>query len=220
MTNAVAKSTTAGERDRDPDGVENRVLAEEARERPDAHQREHPDDPHRERDRHLACAARPSRACPACPTPWITLPEVRKSSALNAAWVTRWKKANAHAPTPSAANMNPSWLMVEYASTFLMSRCGIAASAAPNAEISPAASRTVRAVGAASKSGHVACDQEHARSDHRRRVDERRDRRRTLHGVRQPDVERELRRLADRADREQHGSSRERRRSHRRAVPP
>ena len=46
-------------------------------------------------------------------------------------------------------------------------------------------------------------DEEHAGGDHRRRVDERRDRGRALHRVGQPDVQRELRALAHRADEEQ-----------------
>ena len=149
------------------------------------------------------------------PAPWITLPEVRKSSALKAACVIRWKKANAQAPTPSAANMKPSWLMVEYASTFLMSRCGIAASAGPQRRDQPRGEQDRPRRRGRLEERPRPGDQEHARRDHRRRVDERRDRRRALHGVGQPDVERELRRLADGADREQHGSSREGRRSHR-----
>ena len=39
-------------------------------------------------------------------------------------------------------------------------------------------------------------DQVHAGGDHRRRVDQRRHRRRAGHRVRQPDVQRDLRRLA------------------------
>ena len=149
----------------------------------------------------------------------MTLPEVRNSSALNAACVTRWKKANAHAPTPSAANMNPSWLMVEYARTFLMSRCGMAASAAPSAEMSPDSEQDRPRRRCSLEERPRPSDQEHAGRDHRRRVDERRDRRRTLHGVGQPDVERELRRLADGADREQHRGGGEGRGSHRRRAP-
>ena len=54
-------------------------------------------------------------------------------------------------------------------------------------------------------SGNALDEEEHARQhvdacgDHRRGVDERGDRRRALHGIRQPDVERNLRGLADRA---------------------
>ena len=42
-----------------------------------------------------------------------------------------------------------------------------------------------------------------ARRHHGRRVDQRRDRRRAFHGVRQPDIERNLRRLAARAHHQQ-----------------
>ena len=52
---------------------------------------------------------------------WITLPEPRNSSALKNACVIRWNIAAENAPTPAARNMYPSWLTVEYASTFLMS---------------------------------------------------------------------------------------------------
>ena len=46
--------------------------------------------------------------------------------------------------------------------------------------------------------GHKPGDQEHARGNHRGGVDQRADGRRPLHSVGQPDVERELRRLAHR----------------------
>ena len=54
-------------------------------------------------------------------------------------------------------------------------------------------------VGRGSKSGLRAHDQVDAGGDHRRRVDEGADRRRALHRVREPRLERELRRLGDRA---------------------
>ncbi len=59
----------------------------------------------------------------------------------------------------------------------------------------------VSACGTASNSGKVARHQVDARRHHRRRVDQGRDRRRALHGVGQPDVQRELAALADRAQR-------------------
>ena len=46
-------------------------------------------------------------------------------------------------------------------------------------------------------------DQVHARGDHRRRVDQGGDRRRALHGVREPGVERDLGGLGERADEQQ-----------------
>ena len=55
----------------------------------------------------------------------------------------------------------------------------------------------------------VSADHVHARGHHRRRVDQRRDRRRTLHRVRQPDVERNLRALAGRADEQQQADRRQ-----------
>ena len=47
------------------------------------------------------------------PLPWITDPDPRNSVLLKKAWVTTWKIAAAYAPTPSAMNMKPSWLIVE-----------------------------------------------------------------------------------------------------------
>ncbi len=44
--------------------------------------------------------------------------------------MNRWKTAATQAPTPSAITMYPSWLIVEYARTFLMS-CWTKASTAP-----------------------------------------------------------------------------------------
>ena len=52
-------------------------------------------------------------------------------------------------------------------------------------------------------------DQEHARSDHGCGVDQRRDRCRALHGVRQPGVQAELGRLAHGADEQQKGQYRD-----------
>ena len=51
--------------------------------------------------------------------------------------------------------------------------------------------------------GRQSSDHVHAGGDHRGGVDEGRNRRRTGHGVRQPDVERDLRRLAGRTDQQQ-----------------
>jgi hypothetical protein len=53
------------------------------------------------------CSRRPpmsffmSKEC----TAWLTEPEPRNSSALNMAWVNRWKIAAVQAPTPSAITM-------------------------------------------------------------------------------------------------------------------
>ncbi len=56
----------------------------------------------------------------------------------------------------------------------------------------------------------VAADHVDARRHHRRRVDERGDRRRAFHRVRQPDIQRNLRRLAGGADEEQQRDDRQR----------
>src|SRR5262249_4025830 len=53
--------------------------------------------------------------------PWMTEPEPRNRQALKQAWVSRWNAPAQYAPTPTPMNMKPSWLTVEYASTFLMS---------------------------------------------------------------------------------------------------
>ena len=68
-------------------------------------------------------------ACTAC----ITDPAPRKRHALKNAWVKTWKKPAAKNPTPTAANMNPSWLTVEYARIFFISRCTTAMEAASKA---------------------------------------------------------------------------------------
>ena len=100
--------------------------------------------------------------------------------------------------------------MVEYASTFLMSRC-TNASSAPMMIVMPPMS--------AMKFMPPACDREafvehrvearaevHTGDDHRRGVDERRHRRGAGHGVGQPGVEWELAALADDADEQADGA--------------
>ena len=51
----------------------------------------------------------------------ITDPAQRNRPALKNACVTRWKTPPSKFPVPTPANMKPSWLTVEYASTFLKS---------------------------------------------------------------------------------------------------
>ena len=68
---------------------------------------------------------------------WITAPAPRNKSALKNAWVTRWKIAATYAPAPIAININPSWEIVEYANTFLISNWFMAENAARSAVISP-----------------------------------------------------------------------------------
>src|SRR3954453_20385684 len=87
-------------------------------------------------------------------TPWITEPEPRNSSALKNAWVTMWKMAATYAPLPMAKNMYPSWLIVEYASTRLMSFWATAIVAANNAVATPMMAMSVGAYEeAASRTG-------------------------------------------------------------------
>src|SRR5215208_5606677 len=83
----------------------------------------------------------------------MTDPEPRNSRPLKKPWVTRWKIAAAYAPTPSAANMYPSWLNVEYASTRLMSVWVIAIDAARMAVKMPIAATTTMTSGALAKIG-------------------------------------------------------------------
>ena len=64
------------------------------------------------------------------------------------------------------------------------------------------------AVGACSNSGEKPGDQEHAGGHHGRGMDQGRDRGRALHRIRQPGVQAELRRLAHRADEQQHADQR------------
>ncbi len=67
----------------------------------------------------------------------ITEPEPRKSSALKKAWVIKWNTAATYPPIPSAATMYPNWLMVEKASTRLMSSCATAITEANRAVKAP-----------------------------------------------------------------------------------
>ena len=64
-------------------------------------------------------------------------PEPRKRHALNAAWVVRCASPAVKPPTPSPMIMKPSWEIVEYASTFLMSFCVRAIVAAMNRVMNP-----------------------------------------------------------------------------------
>ncbi len=60
---------------------------------------------------------------PACSIACITEPAPRNRQALKNACVPRWNTAPTQLPVPAATNMKPSWLTVEYASTFLRSVC-------------------------------------------------------------------------------------------------
>src|SRR4030043_800517 len=67
----------------------------------------------------------------------MTEPEERKSRSLKKACITRWNIPAMNAPMPTAATMKPSWLMVEYASTFLISNWATAIVAANKAVTAP-----------------------------------------------------------------------------------
>src|SRR6266581_7278638 len=82
----------------------------------------------------------------------MTLPEPRNSRALKKACVMRWKIPAANAPTPSARNMYPSWLTVEYASTRLISFCTSAMVAARIAVNAPIEATTVEVLGVSTNS--------------------------------------------------------------------
>src|SRR3990170_544145 len=82
--------------------------------------------------------------------------------------------------------------MVEYAITRLMSFCTSPMVAAKTAVTPPVTATTVIAGG-----------------DHRRRVDQGAHRRRAFHGVRQPDIERQLGGLAHGADKEEESDERD-----------
>ena len=94
------------------------------------------------------------------PIACITDPDARNSSALKKACVNRWKIAAVTArlgatgpPQPSAMNMNPSWLTVEYASTRLRSVCAMAMNAASSAVSPPTRVTITCAVGDSTNSG-------------------------------------------------------------------
>src|SRR3954452_15639289 len=87
-------------------------------------------------------------------TAWITAPAARNSSALNAAWVSRWNSAAAGQPTASAPVMYPIWLTVDQARTRLMSCWAQAANAPSSMVIAAITASTCRVAGAAANSGY------------------------------------------------------------------
>ena len=92
--------------------------------------------------------------------------------------------ANAYAPTPRAIIMYPSWLTVEYASTRLMSFITSPMDAANMAVNAPTIATTVIISLRCLEHWEEPRHQEDPRGDHRRGVDQRADRCRTLHCVR------------------------------------
>ena len=81
-----------------------------------------------------------------------------------------------------------------------MSVCTQASTAARSAVSAPFQATIASTFGVSANSHSSPRQQVHARRHHRRRVNQRRDRRRPFHRVGQPDVQRELRRLAHRAE--------------------
>ena len=75
----------------------------------------------------------------------MTEPEPRNSNPLKKAWVAKWNMAAAKAPTPSAMNIRPSWLTVEYARTRLISFCARPMVAAKRAVNAPTIATTAMA---------------------------------------------------------------------------
>ena len=92
-------------------------------------------------------------ASPCAPTACITEPAPRNRQALKNACVKTWKMPAANAPQPAAANMKPSWLTVEYASTFLISFCTQPIVAASSAVSAPITAITAIVVGATANTG-------------------------------------------------------------------
>src|SRR5574341_402446 len=80
----------------------------------------------------------------------MTTPAPRNRSALKNAWVMRWNFAADQAPTPRARNMYPIWLMVEYASTRLMSLCARALQPARSSVAAPIIATADWTIGASS----------------------------------------------------------------------
>ena len=99
--------------------------------------------------------------------------------------------------------MKPSCEIVEYASTRLISFCATAIVAAKMRRERADEGHDCHRLWIEADEREHADDRVHARRNHRRRMDHRADRGRTFHRVRQPDVQRELRRFADRPDEEQ-----------------
>src|SRR5665811_1599944 len=86
---------------------------------------------------------------------WMIEPAARNRRALKKAWVMRWKMNAVGAVRPTAMIMYPSWLIVEYARTRLMSRWPTARVAANSAVRAPTIATMARVTGASSKMAAV-----------------------------------------------------------------
>ena len=89
------------------------------------------------------------------PSPCITLPAPKNSSALDTPCATRCSIAAASPPAPSASIISPKWLTVEYASARFMSVITSASAPAYKNVISPTTDTAVIAPGAISNSGSI-----------------------------------------------------------------
>ena len=131
------------------------------------------------------------------PSAWITLPAPRKSSVLNAAWVVRWKRPGRVSADAQREHHVPELAdrgVREHPLDVIL-RDGDAGGEDRGERAE--GGHHAQGVGAGLEDAVQPGHHEHARGHHRGGVDERRDRRRALHGVGQPDVQRELAALAD-----------------------
>ena len=131
-------------------------------------------------------------------------PAPRKSSALKNACVTTWKMPTANAPTPHAeehvAKLRNRRVRVDLLDVVLHQADG---RGHHGRRESDHRDHVHRDVGACTNNSAERGDHVHARGHHRRGVDQCRNRRRTCHRVRQPDIQRNLRRLTGSADEQQ-----------------
>ena len=130
----------------------------------------------------------------------MTLPAQRKRQALKNAWVKTWKRPAANAPTPTAeeheAELAHGAVGQHLLDVVLDERDGRRQERGGRADDSDDHHHE----GRQDEEERQAADEVDARRDHRRRVDERADRRGARHGVGKPDVERDLRALARAAE--------------------
>lgn len=68
---------------------------------------------------------------------WINDPEQRNRSALKKEWVIMCRKANDGWLSPIIVIISPSWLVVDRAMIFLISRCVVAEAAANTVVVAP-----------------------------------------------------------------------------------
>ena len=136
-------------------------------------------------------------------TAWITQPEPRKSRPLKKPWVMRWKMRRGEgADARARRTCSPSWRQRRVGQDAL--DVGLGEGDRGRQDRGEDADRGDHAPSPSGRAGEDRVRPGHevdAGVDHRRGVDEGRHRRRALHRVGQPDVERELGALAHRARR-------------------